>query len=153
MSINVSQLVNRATSINEVTAGNTSGSASSMSFGVVYNKNGKRVTMNKKLAERLGLDDKAHMAFVKEDAVIIVSKDLSAVTDQYLDIDLKDEKDTIKGGITGKKISYSSDAAYGIAHTFELDFSKRSSMSFKDIEIDDTDPDNPAAVIKIKEVA
>ena len=146
--VNTNALLKNATMISQVTAGNTSGSTS-MSFGVVYNKNGKRISINKKLAESLGLKDKVHIAFVKQDGVIVVSKDLSTLTDQFINIDLKDEKDNIKGGVTGKKIGYSSDAAYGIVHTFELDFTERSSRIFKKIEIDNTNPDNPVAIIEI----
>ena len=145
---NANALLKRANMISQVTAGNTSGSAS-MSFGVVFHKNGKRITINKKLAKNLGLDSKADLAFVKQDGVIVVSKDLSTLTDQFINIDLKDEKDNIKGCVTGKKIGYSSDAAYGIVHTFELDFTERSSRIFKKIEIDNTNPDNPVAIIKI----
>ena len=148
---NTNALLKNATMISQVTAGNTSSSSTSMSFGVVYHKNGKRITINKKLAEALGLDNRAHIAFIKPEGVIAISKDLSSLTDQYINIDLRDEKDSIKGGVTGKKIGYSSDAAYGIVHTFELDFTEHSSRNFKTIELDTTTPDSPVAIIKIVE--
>jgi len=60
--------------------------------------------------------------------------------------------DNIKGIATGKKISYNADAAYGIVNAFNLDYTNCSSKSFTKIEIDRSSPDNPLAIITIKEV-
>ena len=67
-------------------------------------------------------------------------------------LNLKDEMDTIKGNVTGNKITYNRDAAYIIANGYSLDYTRCSSKSFDKIEIDSTAPDNPVAILTIKAV-
>ena len=119
-----------------------------MSLTVVYNRNGKRITISKKLAEALKLIDTAQLSFVIDAGVILLGKVTSENKDERIELALKDERNTIQGGVTGKKISYNADAAYGIATGFNLDYSKKSSISFDKIEIDSSDAENPIAVIK-----
>lgn len=152
MSVDSKALMKRATSISKITQGNTAGGTSKMSITVVYNRNGKRIVISKKLAEVLKLTSTAQVSFVVDDGVILLGKVTSDNKDERIELTLKDEKDTIKDVITGKKISYNADAAYGIATSFGLDYSNKSSMSFDNIEVDDSDPDNPIAVITIKAV-
>ena len=152
MPVNITELLSKATKVSKVTEGNTAGGSSKMSFSVVYNRNGKRITISKKLAEALKLIDTAQLSFVIDAGVILLGKVTSQNKDERIELALKDERNTIQGGVTGKKISYNADAAHGIATGFNLDYSKKSSISFDKIEIDSSDAENPIAVITIKEV-
>ena len=151
MAINVKDLHAKATKVSKVTEGNTAGGSSKMSFSVVYNRNGKRITISKKLAEALKLIDTAQLSFVIDAGVILLGKVTSENKDERIELALKDERNTIQGGVTGKKISYNADAAYGITNSFNLDYKNRSSYSFDKIDIDHSDPDTPIAIITIKE--
>ena len=151
MAINVKDLLAKATKVSKVTEGNTAGGSSKMSFSVVYNRNGKRITISKKLSEALKLEDKAHISFVVDEGVVLLGKATSENKDERIELALKDERNTIQGGVTGKKISYNADAAYGITNSFNLDYKNRSSYSFDKIDIDYSDPDSPIAIITIKE--
>lgn len=145
-------LMQKASNVETIKQNNPSGGSSKMSFTVVYNINGKRLTISKKLAEALKLGDTAQLSIVETAGIVILGKVTSEDPKMRLELDLKDEKDSIKGGVTGKKIAYNSDAAYGIATLFNLDYSKNSSKSFDKIEIDNSDPDIPLAIITIKAV-
>lgn len=151
MSSLAKNLVLDASNVEEMVQHNPSGGTSKMSFTVVYNVKSKRVTLSKKLAEVLKLEDTAQLSIVEKSGVIIVGKIASDDPKKRLLLELKDEKDKIKGGVTGKKIAYNADAAYAIATAFQLDYTKHSSKSFDKIEIDNSDPDNPLAIITIKQ--
>ena len=149
MSSIAQMLMSQATSIQEITKGNTSGGTSKMSLGVVYSGNCKRIVISKKLAEVLKLTDVAQLSFVVDKNSVLLAKVTSNDPTKRMELGLKDEKDTVKDAVTGKKISYNADAAYGIVTAFGLDYKGRSSRSFDKIEIDNTDPNNPVAVITI----
>ena len=148
MPVNSTALLSKANNVKKITMGNTSGGNAKKSITVVYNVNGKRITISKALAEALKLEATAQLSFVIDDGVILLGKVTSQNEDERIELVLKDEKDTIKG----KKISYNADAAYGIATGFNLDYRKNSSKSFDNIEIDYSNPDNPIAVITIRAV-
>lgn len=152
MPVNSTALLSKANNVKKINMGNTSGGNAKKSITVVYNVNGKRITISKALAEALKLEATAQLSFVIDDGVILLGKVTSQNEDERIELVLKDEKDTIKKTITGKKISYNADAAYGIATGFNLDYSKNSSKSFDNIEIDYSNPDNPIAVITIRAV-
>ena len=146
MSAIANQLLQSVDSIQKLTVNSPSGSRSSVSFTVVYNKNGKRLTFTKKLAEILGLTDTAHIAFVADAGVVLVAKHISDDSDKRMELNLKLSK--------GIKTAYHAEAAATIVNTFNLDYDNgTTSRTFKNIDIDTTDPNNPIAVIKIKEVA
>ena len=149
MAINIKELMNKANSVTEVTAGNTSGGTSKMSVTIVYSRNGKRLTISKKLADTLKLTDVAQISFIIDEGIILLGKVTSEVEENRIEMTLKDDFDTIKETSTGRKIAYNADAVLGIVKGFQLDYSKCSSKSFDKIEIDSSDPDNPIAVIKI----
>ena len=150
---NLEEIKKRFASIAKVTEGNTASSTSNMSFTVIYSNNGKRVTISKKLAEALKLTDTAQLSLDIEDGIVLLAKVTSDDPDSRIELVLKDEMDKIKGIPTGKKIAYSADAAYCIANSFDLDYTKCSSKSFDKIEIDNSDPGNPTAIITIKAVS
>ena len=152
MPVNSTALLSKANNVKKITMGNTSGGNAKKSITVVYNVNGKRITISKALAEALKLEATAQLSFVIDDGVILLGKVTSQNEDERIELVLKDEKDTIKKTITGKKISYNADAAYGIATGFILDYRKNSSKRFDNIEIDYSNPDNPIAVITIRAV-
>ena len=147
---NLEEIKRKFASISKVTEGNTASSTAKVSLTVVFNRNGKRVTISKKLAETLKLADTAQLSFDIEDGVILLAKITSNNPDERIALELKNEMDKIKGVPTGKKIAYSADAAYGIVNSFDLDYTNCSSKSFTAIEIDSSDPDNPIAIITIK---
>lgn len=149
---NIEEIKNKLASISKITEGNTISGSSKISLTVVYNRNGKRISISKKLAELLKLTDTAHIAFVIDENIVFLTKHLSDDEDARVVLSLKDEMDTIKGVATGKKIAYNADAAYIIASKYGLDYTKCSSKSFNNIEIDNTDPENPLAIITIKAV-
>jgi len=149
---NIEEIKRRFASISKVTEGNTASSSSKMSLTVVYNHNGKRITVSKKLSESLKLTDTVHIAFAIDEGTVLLAKHLSDNDDERIVLNLKDEMDTIKGDVTGKKIAYNADAAYVIANSYGLDYTKCSSKSFSKIEIDNSAPDNPIAIITIKAV-
>lgn len=147
---NIEEIKSKLASISKITEGNTVSGSSKISLTVVYNRNGKRISISKKLAELLKLTDTAHMAFVIDENIVLLTKHLSDDDDARVVLGLKDEMDTIKGVATGKKIAYNADAAYIIASNCGLDYTQCSSKSFNRIEIDNTDPENPLAIITIK---
>ena len=149
---NIEEIRRKFANISKVTEGNTASGLSKMSLTVVYNRNGKRITVSKKLAESLKLTDTAHIAFAIDEGTVLLAKHLSDDEDARVVLGLKDEMDTIKGVATGKKIAYNADAACIIASKYGLDYTKCSSKSFNNIEIDNTDPENPLAIITIKAV-
>ena len=149
---NIEEIRRKFANISKVTEGNTASGLSKMSLTVVYNRNGKRITVSKKLAESLKLTDTAHIAFAIDEGTVLLAKYLSDNDDERFVLNLKDEMDTIKGNVTGKKITYNRDAAYIIANGYSLDYTRCSSKSFDKIEIDSTAPDNPVAILTIKAV-
>ena len=140
---NIEEIRRKFANISKVTEGNTASGLSKMSLTVVYSK---------KLAESLKLTDTAHIAFAIDEGTVLLAKYLSDNDDERIVLNLKDEMDTIKGNVTGKKITYNRDAAYIIANGYSLDYTRCSSKSFDKIEIDSTAPDNPVAILTIKAV-
>lgn len=93
------------------------------SFGIVNNKNGKRLTFSKALANRLALDDHVEMLVSKEDNVLFVAKELPG--DNTLEGDLRGDD---------KKICYSGPLAKLLSDVFGLNFSTKTSMAFYDMD-------------------
>ena len=152
MAINIHDLMAKANNVTNLTSGIGTGGTSKMSLTVVYNRNGKRIEMNRKLAETLKLADTAQISFVPEEGIVLLGKYLTDDTDKCIQLTLKDEYDKIKERVTGKKIAYSAEASFSVASNFGIDFSKITSKSFSGIEIDDSNPDTPVAVITIARV-
>lgn len=101
---NIEEIKNKLASISKITEGNTVSGSSKISLTVVYNRNGKRISISKKLAEILKLTDTAHMAFIIDENIVLLSKHLYVDDDARVVLSLKDEMDTIKGVATGKKL-------------------------------------------------
>lgn len=97
---NIEEIRIKFANISKVTEGNTASGLSKMSLTVVYNRNGKRITVSKKLAESLKLTDTAHIAFAIDEGTVLLAKYLSDNDDERIVLNLKDEMDTIKGNVT-----------------------------------------------------
>ena len=109
------------------------------SFGIVNSRNnGKRLTISKALAAALELTDYVEFAPVPKEGVLIIGKKLPV-------------KNASDGNLTGedKKICYFSQMVQTLTKLFGLDFSKHTSMSFSDIEVEDRD-EGPIAIIRIE---
>ena len=112
--------------------------ASRISFGLVNNVNGKRITISKALSQKLHLDDTAYISLVPEQNALLVSA--TPVTE-------KSCKCLLRGA--DKKTSYSAQVISTITTVFNLDFTQKTSLSFSDIELDVVN-DIDVAVINIE---
>ena len=94
-----------------------------ISFGVVNNINGKRLTLSKALSAALSLEDAMEILPSYEENVLFVSKKLPAAK-------------VFTGKLSGadKKICYSSVLVERVTTAFNLDFSNKTSMSVNTIE-------------------
>lgn len=102
------------------------GGSNVLSFGVVNSEsNGKRISISKALCEKLGLEKEAQIAIVPSKGVIVVAKELTSKN--ICKCKLRGER--------GRKISYNSGLVRTLTETFDLDFSKRTSITFTDIEV------------------
>lgn len=152
MSQTAKELLKEATDLTTLKNSNYSGGSSKMSLSVVYNHNGKRLQISKKLSEVLKLEDTAQISIIASAGVVILGKKTSDNPNEYISLDLRDVNESSKTNIAGRKISYSATAAYAIVTSFELDYANCSSKSFTKISIDSSDPENPLAIITIKEI-
>lgn len=95
------------------------------SFGVVYNKNGKRLSFSKGLATKLGLEDTVDVIPHSAEGVVHLGKNLSGL----------DGVSTcqLKGDESESRLSYAAGMAKIIAEEYDLDFKNHSSHSFQNI--------------------
>ena len=95
------------------------------SFGVVYNKNGKRLSFSKGLATKLGLVDTVDVIPHSAEGVVHLGKDLSGL----------DGVSTcqLKGDESESRISYAAGMAQIIAEEYGLDFKAHTSYAFQNI--------------------
>lgn len=107
-------------------------------FGVVFNRNSKRLSFTKGLAEPLGLKETVDIFPLVEEGVILIASRLAL-------------EGVSSGKVCGegKKISYSAPLVEMIVNAFELDYNACSSKSFDNISFEDFDGVKVAAV-KIK---
>lgn len=89
MAVDSKALMKRSTSISKITQGNTSGGNAKKSITVVYNVNGKRITISKALAEALKLEATAQLSFVIDDGVILLGKVTSQNEDERIELVMK----------------------------------------------------------------
>ena len=106
-----------------------------LSFGVVNNVNGKRLTLSKALSAALGLEDIMEILPSYENNFLFVGKKLPAAK-------------VFGGKLSGaeKKICYSSELVERVTTAFNLDFSNRTSMSVSTIEFTEIEG-APVAVV------
>ena len=107
-------------------------------FGVVFNRNSKRLSFTKGLAEPLGLEETVDIFPLVDEGVVLIASRL-------------DFEGVSSGKVCGegKKISYSAPLVEMIVSAFNLDYSACSSKSFDSISFDEIDGIKVAAV-KIK---
>jgi hypothetical protein len=106
-----------------------------VSFGVVNNINGKRLTLSKALAAALGLEDAMEILPSHDENFLFVGKKLPV-------------DKAFPGKLSGadKKICYSAELVERVTTAFNLDFSDKTSMSVNTIEFTEIDG-NPVAVV------
>ena len=111
-----------------------------LSFGVVNNVNGKRLTLSKALSAALGLEDVMEILPSYEESILFVGKKLPAAK-------------VFEGKLSGaeKKICYSSELVERVTTAFNLDFSNRTSMSVSTIEFTEIEG-APVAVVHFPRV-
>ena len=118
-----------AEQVTDIPVVKSNGGGNKFSFGVVNSKNnGKRLSFSKALAKELTLDDAVYLIPIPSEGVLMVAKKLPFV---------RASVGTLKGD--DKKICYGADLVELVTKCFGLDFSKRTSMSFTDIEFDEKD--------------
>ena len=108
------------------------------SFGLVNNHNGKRLTLSKSIADKLGLTDEAFILSNVNEGIIILSK--TAISSKSSPCPLKGHD---------RKTCYNAKAVKEIAKAFNLDYSTCSSKSFSDIVFDEFNG-VPVAIINLR---
>ena len=152
MSQTAKNLLAQATDLTTIKNVSSSKGNSKKSLSVVYNHNGRRLQISKALSEALLLENFAQISIIESSGVVILGKKTSDNPNQCIDLNLKDSNESSEANTAGRKIAYSASAAYAIVTSFELDYSNCSSKSFSKISIDNSDPENPLAIITITEV-
>ncbi len=106
-----------------------------ISFGVVNNVNGKRLTLSKALAAALGLEDAMEILPHHDENFLFVGKKLPV-------------DKAFRGKLSGadKKICYSAELVERVTTAFNLDFSGKTSMSVSTIEFTEIEG-TPVAVV------
>lgn len=104
-------------------------------FGVIFSKNGKRLSFTKGLAEALNLNDTVEIFPLVDEGILLISANLGI-------------EDASSGKICGegKKISYSAPLVEMVVTAFSLDYSGCSSKSFDEISFEEIDGVKVAAV-------
>lgn len=127
---NLNELLSIAETTNfpQITSATHSG-GSVCSFGVVFNKNGKRLSFSKALADKLDLGNTVDLFPIPKRGVLLVAKKL---TKAAVTCSLSGKKDE-------KRIAYHAGAAEMITNMFQLDFTTHTSYSFQNIEFDESD--------------
>ena len=113
--------------------------SSAYSFGIVNSKNGKRLTFSKALSEKLGLGETVDILPIIDDGVLLVSANLPFEAASKGAVN-KDER----------KICYAAALVALVTESFKLDFTRRTSMSFSDITVEDYEGET-IAIVSIKE--
>jgi hypothetical protein len=122
------------------TAQNQRGGAYSLNL-VCANGNRKSMTVSKKLAERLILASNVYVTVYDTDGCIALSSAL--IDEASVSYKFSNNRDYIV---------YNAALVQFLAETFELDYTQRTSISFRDI-IFTTCSDIPVAIVTLKKVA
>ena len=85
--------------------------------------NGKRITLSKALVQKLGLDGSVSMLPLQGEGVLMLAKELPFASASNIALTSSD-----------KRIAYHAGAVKLLVDTFRLDYSKKTSMSFSDVE-------------------
>jgi hypothetical protein len=104
---------------------NVSGGSAPLSFGIVNNKNGRRLSFSKALVKKLHLEDKVELAADPQSGILMIAKALP----------LKNKVEAIlKGEDNDKKICYNANIVAWVTGAFHLDFAQKTSRSFSKME-------------------
>lgn len=122
MTYNLSDLINEANRSNIATFS----AASGFSFSIVNAEgNGKRISISKAIADKLGLENTAMLIPLADSGVIMIGKTLPFPNASELKLNGKE-----------KKIAYNAGAVKLLTKLFNLDFSAKTSRSFSDVTFD-----------------
>lgn len=104
---------------------NVSGGSAPLSFGIVNNKNGRRLSFSKALVKKLHLEDKVELAADPQSDILMIAKTLP----------LKNKVEAmLKGEDDDKKICYNANIVAWVTKAFRLDFTEKTSRSFSKME-------------------
>ena len=121
--------------------GNVTTAKGKFSVGVVFNHNGKRVSVSAALAEVLDVKDKMSFIIDPEAKELLISKEFPYPAAVTVNASGKDGE---------KKIAYSATVAESVVKVFGLNFSEKTSMSFGNITTEvDEGTGIPFAVVKM----
>ena len=123
---NFEELKHKATLLkNNRLANRNSFERGTYSVGIVNNKNGKRISISKLLAKRLGLTDCVDIVALEEDNIILLGKNLP----------FNDVKVTCKVSGDDKKIVYNSQLVQDLSEIFAIDYKGQTSRAFSEVSI------------------
>lgn len=121
--------------------GNVTTARGKFTVGVVFNTNGKRVSVSAALAEALGIEEKMAFIIDTEAQELLISREFPYPAAITVNASGKDGE---------KKIAYSATVAESVVRAFNLNFSERTSMSFSKVTTDvDADTGIPYAIVKM----
>ncbi len=118
----------------------TSARSNAAAFGIVNHDDGRRLTLNRELSEKLSLDNSTTLAFMPVPSMnrLLVAAKLP------LDNALRSDKVKNKAGV---RTVYSAPFVYNISECFHLDYSKHTSLTFSNIYIDSLEDGTPVAIV------
>lgn len=135
---NFEELKNKATLLkNSRLANRNNTERGTYSFGIVNNKNGKRISISKLLAKTLNLTDHVDIVALEEDNIILLGKSLP----------FDEVKVTCKLSGDDKKIIYNSQLVHNLSEIFSIDYKGQTSRAFSEISIHADNNTVMAAVI------
>ena len=112
------------------------------SLNIVCAKNNRKsITLHKKIAEKLALDSNVFVTVYNTEGYIVFSP-----------VAINQNSVAYKFSNTISYIIYNAALVQFLAEIFELDYTQRTSISFRDIEFT-TSGDTPVAIVTIKKVA
>ncbi|WP_418626841.1 hypothetical protein [Anaerosinus sp.] len=106
------------------------------SISIVNNHNGKRLAVNESLYKILNKLDTVQFMVIPKKGLLLIGKYLG-------------EENSYKLSTTGRPVVYSAGLVESLTEIFELDYTNKTSMSFRHIEIDDSDK-SVIAIVEIK---
>lgn len=118
----------------------TSARSNAPAFGIVNHDDGRRLTLNRELSEKLSLDDSTTLVFMPVPSMnrLLVAAKLP------MDNALRSDKVKNKAGV---RTVYSAPFVYSISKCFHLDYSKHTSLTFTSISIDSLEDGTPVAIV------
>ena len=140
MDFNLDDLLEEMEAPQEFATGKSSRGNSVYGISITYNHNGKRLTITKALAEKLGIEGQVYIALHRRTRRLILAKELNRGTVYNYT------------SSSGKPVIYNSSLVEGIVYAFGIEDiyeNGKTSLSFHDVNFSD---DDNIAFVKIPEV-